>query len=535
MPSTAVSALRFTRGLRRLVRHPVPYEVARDTVRSDLANRESLLLRSLDELVLPFPSSPTRQLLEVAGIERGDVARLLDDHGLDGALGVLRDAGVYVAYEEYQGHVPATRGSATLEFSPPAFFNPVQRADFLGATGGSRGAPTQLELSFAYERRQAMLRLLQYELYGVRKAPTATWAPVFPSAAGFGATVKAAAAGNAPERWFSQVAAVTEGVTSHKRRFNQVFPALNAIARTGLPVPEHVPTSSASVVVDWFQDALRRDGRALIGGYASSITAAARYAIDHGIDLTGVVAMPASEPVTTAKLNVMRAAGMRPCPLYAFMPEGGIAIGCPHTPDETYHLWDHDLAAITRRRQRSDGLDIDAFVWTSLSREAPRVMLNVENDDYGRITRDDQPCECLLGQLGVRTRISDVRGVSKVVAAGITLEGELFDEIVEHALPARLGGGPGDYQFVEDELDGRARVTLRVHPDVGAIDESAAIATVLDVLRKTDNGVLAAEVWSPAGVLRVQREVPLLTPAGKCLSYERVLRGGVGAEARKVN
>jgi hypothetical protein len=226
---------------------------------------------------------------------------------------------------------------------------------------------------------------------------------------------------------------------------------------------------------------------------------------------------------------------MRPCPLYAFMPEGGIAIGCPHTPDETYHLWDHDLAAIERRRPRGDGIEVDAFLWTSLSLEAPRVLLNVENDDYGRITIDEEPCQCLLGQLGVRTRISDVRGVSKVVAAGITLEGEVFDHIVEQALPAGLGGGPGDFQFVEDEHDGRPRVTLRINPALGDVDEAAVLDTVVGVLRKTDGGVLAAEVWAPSGVLRVTRELPLVTPAGKCLSYERMTPAGSGAEAKKAS
>lgn len=513
--------LRFARGLRRLVRHPVRPEEARAIVASERAARGERFLRSLDVLVWPTPSSPVRRLLDHAGLERRDVARLVDEVGLDGALATLRDVGVHVSYEEYQGTRPARRGSATFEFSPPDFFNPETTADYLAATGGSRSSGTPVELSFAYERRQAVLRSLGFQASGTLGAPTAIWAPVFPSAAGFGAVIKAMGGGNRPERWFSQIGNRTAGVTRHKQQFNSLLPALNAVARTRVPLPEHVPTSDPDPVVDWLADALGREGRAAIAGYASSITAAARRAADRGVDLTGVVAYPASEPVTTAKLDTMRAAGMATWPLYAFVPEGAIAMGCPTLPDEEYHLWDHDLAVVPRRRERDDGVEVDAFCWTSLSLEAPRVLVNVENDDYGEVRTDEDPCACLLAQVGVRTRLWGIRGLSKVVAAGISVPGEVFDRITDEALPARFGGGPGDFQFVEDEVDGGARVSLRVHPHLGPVDEAAVLRAATSILGESDSGVLATEVWRPAGTLRVVRAAPLQTRAGKTLSYER--------------
>ena len=509
------------RGIRRLVRHPATAEAARRQVADEVANRGPRLLHMLDELVWPYPSSPARRLLDHAGVERGDAARLVEELGVDGALGALRDAGVYVAYEEYHGRQEARRGSATFSFEPADFFNPVVPADYMANTGGSRSSGTPMELSFAWQRRQGVQRAIQYAMAGVGGAPTAVWLPVFPSAAGFGAVMKISAGGNRPERWFSQIPGRLEGVAGHKQTANRLLPALSLLSRTGLPSPEHVPGDEPAPVVDWMQDALRRSPRVTLTGYASSITAAARYAVERGIDLTGVVAYPASEPVTVGKLAAIRASGMQAYPMYAIVPEGTLAMSCDSCSDEEYHLWEQEVAVITRRRSRGDGTDVDAFCLTSLAPIAPRVLLNVENDDYGVVTTGVD-CACDLGRLGLRTRVSHIRGISKVVAAGVTLEGETFDELVERELPARLGGGPGDYQFVEQEGPDGSAVALRIHPRVGAVDEAAALVAVRDALAATDNGLLASAVWGPGGGLVVERAAPSITKAGKVLAYERI-------------
>lgn len=478
-------------------------------------------LRVLDELVWPHASSPTRWLLDAAGVEPGDVRALVERRGTTGALEALRDAGVYVSYEEYHGRREVRRGSATTRFDPARFFNPLVPADYLASTGGSRSAGTPMELSFAWQRRQGAQRAIQYAMAGVAHAPTAVWLPVFPSAAGFGAVMKITAGGNRPERWFSQIPGRLEGVAGHKQVANRLLPALSWLTRTGLPSPEHVPSDEPGPVVAWLRQALDRTGRATITGYASSLTAAARWATEHGVDLSGVVAYPASEPVTAGKLAAMRAAGIDARPMYAFVPEGTVGLACPRCDDEAYHLWEHELAVVTRRRSRGDGTDVDAYCFTSLDVLAPRVLLNVENDDYGEVHRD-VACDCALGRLGLRTRLAHIRGISKVVAAGVTLEGRAFDELTERELPARLGGGPGDYQFVERDDEHGTSITLRIHPRVGDVDVHAAEQAVRDALAATDNGLLASAVWRPGGGLRVERAAPCTTKAAKLLSFERI-------------
>jgi hypothetical protein len=159
------------------------------------------------------------------------------------------------------------------------------------------------------------------------------------------------------------------------------------------------------------------------------------------------------------------------------------------------------------------------------------VLLNVENDDYGMV-RPDVHCSCGLAPLGLRTRISNIRGISKVVAAGISLDGEVLDRLVETELPGRVGGGAGDFQFVEREGAAGTTMALRVHPDIDLNEEHLRDA-VDAALRTSDNGVLAAAVWARTGGLRIERSAPLVTKAGKTLSFERIDDPARPAETEK--
>ena len=142
------------------------------------------------------------------------------------------------------------------------------------------------------------------------------------------------------------------------------------------------------------------------------------------------------------------------------------------------------MAVTTRRRTRPDGVEVDALLWTNPSSAAGQVWLNVENDDYARLSVDDEPCRCLMGQMGMRQRLSGVRGISKVVAGGINVPGEVFERLVDEVLPARFGGGPVDYQFSEQEHEGAPVILLRVAPRLSGIDDTTVREAVEDELRQ---------------------------------------------------
>jgi hypothetical protein len=201
------------------------------------------------------------------------------------------------------------------------------------------------------------------------------------------------------------------------------------------------------------------------------------------------------------------------------MQKGAVGASCLERPDEEVHLWENEVALITRPVVRPDGVTVDAFLWTTLLPSARSVFINVENDDYGNIVRDTAACTCPLGRVGLNTIVSGIRGVSKVVAGGVTVPGEVLARLAEEELPAALGGSPAHYQFGEEERDGQSGLVLRIDPAV-AVDEAKAVAVVRERLRQTEVGLLADEVWGATGALRIERVAPHATKSGKVLTFE---------------
>ena len=68
----------------------------------------------------------------------------------------------------------------------------------------------------------------------------------------------------------------------------------------------------------------------------------------------------------------------------------------------------------------------------------------------------------------------------KLNAGGMTFLDTDVIRILEADLPARFGGGPTDYQLLEEERgDGRPRVVLVVRPEGGPLDSAAVAAWFL--------------------------------------------------------
>jgi hypothetical protein len=94
-----------------------------------------------------------------------------------------------------------------------------------------------------------------------------------------------------------------------------------------------------------------------------------------------------------------------------------------------------------------------------------------------------------------------------------------LSELFEKLLPAEFGGGPGDYQLVEEE-DGRrqTRLTVRVHPAVGNLDEERLLARLRAALSQGSQGNrFMAQLWQDAGTFRVVRQSPHASVRGKIL------------------
>jgi hypothetical protein len=121
--------------------------------------------------------------------------------------------------------------------------------------------------------------------------------------------------------------------------------------------------------------------------------------------------------------------------------------------------------------------------------------------------------------LGWRTHLHTIRSFEKLTAGGMTFADVDIIRVLEEILPRRFGGGPSDYQLIEESTnDGQPRLRLLVHPSVAVIDPAAVSEVFLDALGAgSATGLVMALQLKQAGFLRVERKAPLATASGKIL------------------
>jgi hypothetical protein len=257
----------------------------------------------------------------------------------------------------------------------------------------------------------------------------------------------------------------------------------------------------------------------LLFTYSSPGVRLAEAARAAGLDLRGARFFLYGEPVTGARLAVIRRTGAEAKPLYIATETWYLGEGClaPETADDVHFL--SDLHALIQAGSNGDafGLRDEALLVTSLRMTAPLVLLNVALGDRAVVV--DRRCGCPLERLGWTTHLHTIRSYEKLTAGGMTFLDTDVIRVLEEVLPARFGGVPTDYQLLEEEADGGlARVRLLVRPEVGPLD-SAAVAEAFLTAIGTGAGTerIMGEVWRDGEILRVERRAPLTTPSGKIL------------------
>jgi hypothetical protein len=95
--------------------------------------------------------------------------------------------------------------------------------------------------------------------------------------------------------------------------------------------------------------------------------------------------------------------------------------------------------------------------------------------------------------------------------------------VLEQVLPPRFGGGPLDYQLVEQQgPGGEPRLRLLVHPGLGALDSASVLDTFLAAIGEGSGvDLVMSTQWRQAGWVEVERAVPYSTAAGKVLHLHR--------------
>ena len=528
-----VSGARLMRGLSRALRYPAPAGAAVATIRRRLAQRGPTFLDLVRRAIFARPGSPYARLLRMAGCEHGDLVRLVQRDGVEGALGALYRAGVFLRIDEAKGRQPVVRGAERFTVRPGDLYNPLLATHFRMHTGGSGGAPATIPIDVATVRDRAINRQILLEARGGIDATYVEWG--VPGSQTLFTVIEYACAGLPVRHWLLKVDPASPELHAAYRWSLRLTRWASLVAGRPLARPEHVPPDRAVDVARRMAAIIRDGGRVWHNGTVSGAVAIAAAALESGLDLRGARFSAGSEPMTEARQAVIRRAGVSVAVGYGTTETSRIGYGCldERAVNDVHVLG--DLNAIIQPGQPGQpgspgsagpgdaGLPMPprALLLTPVSLTAPMVALNLSLGDQGWL--DEQDCGCPYRGVGWTTRLRAIESFEKLNAAGMTFLDTDVIRILETELPARFGGRPTDYQLVEEEhADGRSRVVLMVHPRVGGAEPAAIAAWFLDRLGQGSGAErIMALTWKESGTLEAVRGTPRLTAAGKILPVLR--------------
>ena len=189
---------RFAWGLRGFLRHTISLEEAKAIVQKRMAEREENFLRLVRKGIFGYPKSPCLPLLKLARCEMGDIENMVRDKGLEGTLRALREAGVYVTFDEFKGREPIVRKDQVTFVRDHDFDNPFLSHYYLGETGGTTGAGTRIVIELDHLAAQAPLIMLSYDVHNVLHIPMAIWLGILPDASGINNILRCVRFGKIP-------------------------------------------------------------------------------------------------------------------------------------------------------------------------------------------------------------------------------------------------------------------------------------------------------------------------------------------------
>jgi hypothetical protein len=515
--------VRYARGLRTYMSHSVTEEEARQIVAERFAQRETNLARLLEQRIFGNPGSPYRALFSHAGIELPDALQTLREEGVEGALERFYDAGVYVTIDEFKGRKPIRRGSLVLEVRDVDFDNPGTRYVMTSSSSGSRGPARRTKYDFAYMEDGAVLSAITSQVQGRDGRPSAIWRPV-PPGGGLRSMVNHVKRGEPIDRWFTQVPLRFTPKLAREYLLTRYTIAASRRLGSPIPEPEYVPLDRAIVIARWLAEQTAKGTPAHFSAFAGSGVRVCLAAKEAGLDISGTSFRFGGEPLTAGKARVVEELGATVFSGYAMSEVGGgVGITCMNRVElDEVHLGIDRLGVIQRERDAA-GIRVGALLFTTLLPTSAKVLLNYESGDYGVVTERD--CGCPIGELGFDRHLHTIRSYEKLTSEGMNFVGSDLLQLVEDVLPRRFGGGPSDYQLVEEEVGGLPRVSVVVSPRLGPLDDEAVVSTVLETLGSGPAYKdMMASFWNTGHTLQVVRREPHATSSGKVPGFHILRR-----------
>jgi len=490
------------------VRTPPPADCI-GLIRRQLENRESAFLDVLQRVVFDNPSHPYRRMFDLAKCSHQDLAHAVKRNGLEAALAQIRAAGVFLSQDEFKGNAPIVREGREIPASPKSFRNPLAKGTMQHITSGSRGTPVQSYRSAEFMvHREAMHEVVVRE-FDLQQRAHVVLRPTLPSALGLLDCAIISRKGHRLEGWYS---------SGQSGLYAPATAALVMVARMSgckIPFPAALPDNDFSSAAEPVARLCGEGIPCVVSGPASPTVRLAAAALDRGLDIRGTLFLVSGESLTDAKRAVIEQAGGEPFARYGVSEMGFVGHGCRQmTKGDCVHLYSNSLAAITHRRTAPlTDIEVDSLLYTTLLPSAPLVLINFEVNDSGILERAN--CDCEFSRIGFHWRIRDIFSFGKMTGHGVTLMGTEMVRVLEHALPTRLGGRPGDFQLIEHEGSAQTTLELRVSPRVRGSSPDKIRECFLEEIRLVYGGVLAGRVWKHAEAVQIVVAEPVTTSSGK--------------------
>lgn len=507
---------RFAFGVNGFLDEPLTLKAAERGIQEGVRLRDERFVSKLEGTVFRNPRSPYRKLLVAAGCELGDVKRLVETEGLEGALAILVQHGVYVAYEEFKCRRPAVRGSQSFHFREQDFNDPLRTEHFWSTSGGSRGGPVRVPIDVEHIAEMALPWAVFLAENRCLDQPLVRWTPDHAGAAA--CHLAWAKCNQRLVHWFA-----TERMKNAKDRLYAACVHSLARRETAFPRPEYVPISEPGRVLNHILALVEAGERAGVNTTPSASVKLSEAARSRNADLSGVTFLLGAEPLTPARRRTIEASGATAVPLYGSSEAPWIGGQCRHPkrPDEVHVLLDGYAVVPFQENMSDDGGDGQTLLLTSLRHASPKVLLNVDIGD--RAVLETRRCDCLYDRLGCRLLLHTIRSSDKITELGVAFAVADVFHVLEEVFPRRFGGRAGDYQLVETMApDGSARYTLRVNPELPGIIEHRLPAEFLSELGKLrDYYGHMVSVWQREDLIRTTRGLPLASSHGKVLPFYR--------------
>jgi hypothetical protein len=499
------------------LRRPLRPAEAHATLRRRLAQREHDFLALARRGIYENAESPYRPLLALAGCEYGDLARLVGEEGIEGALHALLRQGVYLTVSELKGREPVLRGSTRLDVETGRLRNPQAALHVPVSSSGGRGAEAVVNLDLVFLREVAVNQSLVMEARQGLTWRHAIW--MVPGGSGFKQVLKFSGLGSPPVRWFSQLDPWVPDLDSRYRRTTELIRWGGLLGGQSIPSPVHVPVTDPLPIARWMLEVLASGQAPHLFTFVSSAVRVCQAARAAGLSLRGAHFSVCGEPITEARLSEISAVGGKAVPQYGTTETSTVGFGClaPAAPDDLHLL--HDLQAVIQPGDgfTAKGLRPGSLLVTSLRASAPLVLLNVSLGDQA--TLSSRACGCPLEALGWTTHVQAIRSYEKLTAGGMTFLDADLVRVLEEVLPSRFGGGPTDYQLEEDEGEGgQPRLRLLVNPALGPLEDEKVVTTFLESIAP-GNGAerVMGLAWREGGFVEVARQQARGTSTGKIL------------------